>query len=153
MQEVTGHMPRMMRYVKDALIKEEQKHPAATPEARIRAAIEWVENDTMREGKDELDRTFSHLSKEKQNAFVDYLGHILLPAWYHGLPTARDGKLYDKGFIFHDDSKHVLRVVNGPARRALLNLFVEQTRAAETNMVKVYVLFYMYLIAKYCSYQ
>jgi len=137
MQEVTGHVPRMLRYVKDKLAEQELKYPKATPEARIRFAIEWVENDTMRKDKDELDRTFAHLSKEKKNAFVEYLGHILLPAWYHGLPTARDGKLYDKGFIFHDDSKHVLRVVNGPARRTLLNLFVEQTKADETNTVKV----------------
>jgi len=99
MQEVTGHVPRMMRYVKDALKKEEILHPKKSTEAKVQLAIEAVETDVVREGKDELSRTFKNLEQEEKDPFVKYLGRILFPAWYHGPPKERDGKLYDKGLF------------------------------------------------------
>jgi len=135
MQEVTGHVPRMMRYVKDALKKEEIQHPKKSTEAKIQLAIEAVETDVVREGKDELSRTFKNLEQEEKDPFVKYLGRILFPAWYHGPPKERDGKLYDKGFIYHDDNGGVLRVVHAPAHRTLLGFYISHSRV--DNVVSV----------------
>ena len=134
-REITGGVPRVLRSIKDAHDKMYKAHPEEKADKLIRKAIEIVENETMRRNSDELERTFQNLSQTKKNEFVDYLGHVLLPAWYHGLPKKRDGKLYDKGFIYHDSQESVLRVVNEPARRTLLNLFVSETKPENTVLV------------------
>ena len=86
----------------------------------------------MTQGAEEIRKTERSLGLQDREkvAFVDYLGRILLPAWSGGLPTQRDGQLYDKGFIFQDQDPTtkgpLLRPVNGPARRSLLQFFVQR---------------------------
>jgi len=131
MREVTGHVPRYIRFVKDehTAIAASERHRSAAQ--KIRTAVEIVENRTKTQCEAEIEKTFLGLRMEKRNDFIDYLGHILLPAWYGGLPVERNSQLYDKGFIFQDEDPAleipVLRPVNGPARQTLLRFFLQQT--------------------------
>jgi len=137
MREVTGQVPREIRFVKNAHTAITREFPeAASAVEKIHAAIDKVETETIRQAGDEIDRTFDSLLKSKKQPFIDYLGHILLPPWYGGLPKVRDGQLYDKGFIFQDKNPAVLRPINGPARRSLLQLFLREAPAANTVDVR-----------------
>jgi len=140
LEEVTGRVPRLLRYVKDSAEFRKRRQTMrysddddGDDEAILKKAIADVETEAIRYGIDEVKRTYYSLPEIDKKSFVTYLGRILFPAWYGGLPTTRDAQLYDKGFIYHDLDK--LRVVNRPARRVLQTLYVQQM--AVENRVKV----------------
>jgi len=128
MREVTGQVPRYVRFVKNAYSARTEL-PSAI---KIRKAIESVEIQTLNQATEEIKKSFQSLEKQEKQPFIDYLGHILLPPWYGGLPQARDGQLYDRGFIFQDENPAVLRPTNGPARRSLLRFFLLHTPDMDT---------------------
>jgi hypothetical protein len=141
LEEVTGRVPRLLRYVKDSAEFRKRRQTTrysddddGDDEAILKKAIADVETEAIRFGIDEVKRTYYSLPEIDKKSFVTYLGRILFPAWYGGLPTTRDAQLYDKGFIYHDLDK--LRVINRPARRVLQTLYAQQM--AVENRVKLY---------------
>ncbi len=135
LDEVTGGVPRMLRFVKDEWNKGNNSNPTISSEAKILNAIKQVEDSQTSHGLNEVCATFKSLDPQEQERFIDYLGSILLPINYNGLPTQRDANLYDKGFIYHDTKDNVLRVVNSVARKCLLSLYLKETNS--DNVVKV----------------
>lgn len=134
MREVTGYVPGMLWYVKYELQKEEQRHPQESAKAKLQRAIQAVETDIWRTGHEILDRVFENLQQEEKDSFLKYIGSILFPAWYRGPPKERDRKLYDKGFLYHDDKEGIFQVVNASARQALLRFYLTFYKAETVSV-------------------
>jgi len=121
LEDLTGGVPRVVAYVE----REFRNSPERLNDnlEKLRYSFDEVDALLMRQASTEISNTYDERNPYEQSELLAYLEKILLPI--SGYPRVRDGKLYDKGFIYSDGS--VLRPVHGPARRSLLNFFSRYT--------------------------
>jgi hypothetical protein len=123
LEDLTGGVPRVVAYVKREFINLSERLINANNMEKLRYAFDEVDALLMQQASTEIVKTYDERNPYEQSELLAYLEKILLPI--NGYPRVRDGKLFDKGFIYSDGS--VLRPVHGPARLSLLNFLSRYT--------------------------